>query len=40
MMITFLLTTMMRWKDQMQYDIDVLFIMPSCSYAAAIDDDT
>jgi hypothetical protein len=30
MMITFLLTTIMRWKDEIKYDIDVLYIMHSC----------
>ena len=35
---TFLLTTMMRWKDQIKYDIDALFILHSCKYTAAVDD--
>ena len=37
---TLLLITMMRWKDQIKYDIDALFILHSCEYATAIDDDT
>ena len=28
----------MRWKDQIKYDIDVLFILHSYKYIAAVDD--